>query len=358
MPSYSQLAKKEDAAERARIVQNVLRLRAQLDAEIPPKTAGSTLLLATWNLREFGDNRLEESLLYIAEIIARFDLVAVQEVQANLGGLEKVAKLLGHGWDYLVTDSTDGTVGGSERIAFLYDKHKVFFRHITGEIVLPKEKEIAADGADPAAGTVQFARTPFCVSFQAGWFKFLLASVHIYYGKDVKNDPRRVAEITRIAEVLSARAKKEGESYILLGDFNIYGTGDKTMEGLEAGGFHVPDAIKAHPTDLSKQTKHYDQIAFNLQLDKTMTVFAEDGTARSGAFNFSKSVYPADNAAEYVQFFKPEHQAKTGDALQKYYNTWRTYEMSDHLPLWAELKVDFSTQYLERLIPTATKKKG
>ena len=33
-----------------------------------------------------------------------------------------------------------------------------------------------------------------------------------------------------------------------------------------------------------------------------------------------------------------------------YYKTyWRTHQMSDHLPLWAALKVDFGRDYLERL---------
>ena len=36
--------------------------------------------------------------------------------------------------------------------------------------------------------------------------------------------------------------------------------------------------------------------------------------------------------------------------LKSYYKTkFRTIQMSDHLPLWVELKVDFSEQYLEEL---------
>ena len=27
---------------------------------------------------------------------------------------------------------------------------------------------------------------------------------------------------------------------------------------------------------------------------------------------------------------------------------WRTHQMSDHLPLWVELKIDFSDQYLKK----------
>ena len=97
-----------------------------MDVQIPSKTTEETLLLATWNIREFGDNRRIESFYYIAEIISRFDLIAIQEVSSNLKGLEKVVSILGH-WDYIVIDSTDGSAGGGERTAFLYDKNKVFF---------------------------------------------------------------------------------------------------------------------------------------------------------------------------------------------------------------------------------------
>lgn len=31
-----------------------------------------------------------------------------------------------------------------------------------------------------------------------------------------------------------------------------------------------------------------------------------------------------------------------------YYRTWRAYQMSDHLPMWIELKTDFGEEYLER----------
>lgn len=341
MPYYHPIRKIADKEERLRLLERVLLLRRQLDEEIPQKTAEESLLLATWNIREFGDNRRSESLYYIAEILSRFNLIAIQEVSSNLSGLEKVMSILGHGWDYIVTDSTEGSAGGSERIAFVYDTNKVFFRKMAGEIVLPQDKLIQ--------GEYQFARTPFCVALQAGWFKFHLAMVHIYYGKSSGVDPRRVAEIDSIARLLTKRSKKEDTSYILLGDFNIPKCGDETMLALEKNGFFIPDCIKEHPSDLGN-TKHYDQIAFNLKLDKTMTVFSEK-EQKAGAFNFTKSVYTPDDVSVYSKYFDPKYTVgKTDKEIEKYYmSKWRTFQMSDHLPLWVELKVDFSNQYLERI---------
>jgi uncharacterized protein with NRDE domain len=40
----------------------------------------------------------------------------------------------------------------------------------------------------------------------------------------------------------------------------------------------------------------------------------------------------------------------TDEATLVYYlKKWRTFQMSDHLPLWLELKVDFSSEYLDYL---------
>jgi len=341
MPYYYPL-KRMSKVERLRTTENLLDLRSQLDREIPQKTATNTLLLATWNIRKFADNRLLESLYYIAEIINRFDLIAVQEVSANMKGLEKLMSLLHSNWDYLVTDSTDGTAGGGERMAFLYDRSKIKFKNLAGEIVLPLNKLID--------GQLQFARTPYCVAFQAGWFKFVLTTVHIFYGSTSAADKKkREKEIDTLTSLLSKRAKNEDASYILLGDFNIPNVKDDTMKSLEKYGFSVPSAIKEHPTDLGA-TKHYDQIAFNLKLDDKMIVFSEN-EQKAGAFNFAKTVYTKENMDCYTKYFLNEIEGKSEQEIEKYFLTsWRTYQMSDHLPLWVELKIDFSNQYLEKVM--------
>ncbi|MCL2172706.1 MAG: endonuclease/exonuclease/phosphatase family protein [Candidatus Bathyarchaeota archaeon] len=343
MPMYSSIKKIKDTSERDRIIEKLLALRDQLDRQIPAKTATDTLLLATWNIREFGDNRNNESLHYIAEIVSRFDLIAIQEVASNIDGLCKLVTLLGPNWDYIVTDSTEGTAGGGERMAFVFDRCKVFFRKMAGEIVLPQTKLVE--------GALQFARTPFCVAFQAGWFRFILTEVHIYYGTSDKNNPRRVEEITKIATFLKDRAKKEGENYILMGDFNIFDTTDATMKALQGQGFHIPTAIQEVNTDLGK-TKHYDQIAFNLKIDNNMTVFSE-GKQKAGTFDFTQTIYTPKDIATYRKYFNEKTiKNKTEKQIESYYLTnWRTFQISDHLPLWIELKIDFSNQYLKN-IPT------
>jgi hypothetical protein len=147
MPYYSYLhwiIKKPE--ERKRAVENLIRLRGQLDSSVHPKDAEDNLLLATWNIRDFGKPlnmrrgwgpRLPESWFYIAEIISRFDIVAVQEVN-ELTEWKKVMDILGRDWDFIATDETDPALGGNgERMTFVYDTRKVRFQNIAGEIVLP-----------------------------------------------------------------------------------------------------------------------------------------------------------------------------------------------------------------------------
>ena len=55
MPFYNQLRfilKKSE--ERKRTVENLIRLRNQLDTLVPSKDAEDNLLIATWNIRDFG----------------------------------------------------------------------------------------------------------------------------------------------------------------------------------------------------------------------------------------------------------------------------------------------------------------
>lgn len=62
------------AARTGRIAAGLLTLRRQLEGAqgVPAKTTGTNLLVATWNIREFGGGKFErcpDSYYFIAEII-------------------------------------------------------------------------------------------------------------------------------------------------------------------------------------------------------------------------------------------------------------------------------------------------
>lgn len=193
MAYYPSLREYKTKTERIRIIENIQRLKTALNEQVPVKDLESNLLIATWNIREFGKNkkaiRMKETLFYMAEIISSYDLVALQEIGENLNDLKTLMRLLGPEWDYIVTDLTEGTSGNGERLAFVFDTRKVSFRKMAGEIVLPSSGK-----NEPK----QIARSPFIVAFKAGWFNFYITTVHIYYGAAGKNTAeykRRVQEI-------------------------------------------------------------------------------------------------------------------------------------------------------------------
>ena len=354
MPFYNHIDPK--TSEGKRTLERLLKLRAALKQQIPRRTLHETLLLATWNIRDFdksayGD-RMNEAIYYIAEIIASFDLVAIQEVYQDLAGLERVMKVLGGHWKYICTDATAGRRGNEERMAFVYDSRKVSFGGIAGELVLPPIKD-ASGQRQPVA---QLARTPFMVGFRSGWTKFILTTVHILWGESKSESPERVREIHHVAEFLKKRTKDQtawSQNIILLGDFNIFGTDDKTFQQLTENGFEVPEQLLAFRSNAT-QTRHYDQIAFQVR-PGSLTM-----TGEAGVFNFFDIVFREADKKIYIPHMKnfqttTEGTPRTENSKKNYYQTyWRTHQMSDHLPMWVELKIDYSDSYLEDKLTEAS----
>ncbi|HKH49128.1 MAG TPA: endonuclease/exonuclease/phosphatase family protein [Thermoanaerobaculia bacterium] len=341
MPFYYELHRQDKtftAAHAERTAQGLLRLKEGFKEEgVPERVRSSKLLLATWNIREFESGkygaRQREALYYIAEIIDHFDIVAVQEVRDDLSSLEKVMDILGSWWEYLLTDVTEGRQGNLERMAFIYDTRKVRFGGLAGEIVVPP--------VDKSTPSGQFARTPFIVGFRTGWFKFTICTTHIYYGESVADDPQRVREIQQLAKHLADTAAKEqawAKNMIVLGDFNIFGVEDETFKALTKPGFQIHPQLLGIGSNLD-QSKHFDQIAF---IAPDMKDRLEECNA--GVFNYYKYVY---RDAEAEQYGPDVPTTKTGKPGK--FRDWRTYQMSDHLPMWIELRVDFSREYLERI---------
>ncbi|MDH3530004.1 MAG: endonuclease/exonuclease/phosphatase family protein [Acidobacteriota bacterium] len=381
MPYYAKL-KRLSEKDRKRIVAGIQRLRLQFDQnQFPYKKTDRSLILGTWNIRNFDDDRFnygprtEEALYYIAEIISRFDVIAVQEVCEDVSPLDRVIGLLGRQYDYILTDVTHSSLGGNkERLGFIYDRDKVRFRGIAGEIVLP-EKMLISETTDKKR---QFARTPFGVEFQSGWFKFQFSTVHIFFGSNSGNTPqykRRVDEINAIAKYLAKEARSRDSNKILVGDFNIKERGSEGFNALEKNGFMT---VKNRMGSNRDQTKFYDQISFLPRKNELKMIEPERDDR---VFQFFESVFRADEFPTYKAIMKKgiEGKLKTAEeelekatsktartkaekiikslkaaarsdtSLKAYYEEWRTFQMSDHLPLWVEVEIDFSAEYLEYL---------
>jgi endonuclease/exonuclease/phosphatase family metal-dependent hydrolase len=305
------------------------RLRARLDLLIPQKRETTrNLLIATWNIRKFGDlteawnsgpqakvKRDWRGLWAITEIISRFDIVAVQEVTGNLKSLRTMLKTLGPSWSFLMSDITAGDAGTGERMAFFYDNRRVTLSGLAGEIVIPAEW-LAETGAD--ALNKQFDRTPYAVSFRAGNDTVLLCSAHIKYGKRGSD---RVPELKAIARWMAEWADRMTEyeqNFILLGDFNIDRMDDPLWQAFVSTGLIVPPALLDLPRTVfvdiaNPRQQFYDQIAwFQNSPKRRLSMAFKTG----GNVDFLPFVYG-------------------GGGLTKQQVSFR---VSDHFPLWAEFE--------------------
>ncbi|HEY6188298.1 MAG TPA: endonuclease/exonuclease/phosphatase family protein [Pyrinomonadaceae bacterium] len=365
MPFYFGIDGRKENEQK--IAKGLLRLKEAFDKTKQPKrTVTETLLLATWNIREFDSSKYgkrgKEPIFYIAEIISQFDLVAIQEVRDDLTALNTLMRYLGGWWKYLLTDVTQGRQGNRERMAFVYDSRKINFGGFATQVVIPPIAK-AGKVLEPAK---QLARTPFMVGFRVGWFNFTICTTHILYGEAVAENPDRIKEIEVLAEFLAARAEEKyawSKNMILLGDFNIFKPEDKTLQAITKAGFFVPKQIQKLPSNVP-QNKHYDQIAFIAP-----DIQDQLELCNAGVFNYYSYIYrPEDEELYSEDMGKPYKETKEGKSRDKaqrtrYYKDWRTFQMSDHLPLWIELQIDFSKQYLSKkvkkeLAPTPTMGRG
>ncbi|PHN03637.1 endonuclease/exonuclease/phosphatase family protein [Flavilitoribacter nigricans] len=347
MPYYQYL-RNVSPAERVRTCDGLLRLKTALGQQIPRKTTAENLLIATWNIREFDSNRygkrMEEAIYYIAEIIDHFDLVAVQEVNEDLEGINRVRRVLGSAWKLMFSDVTEGSSGNQERLAFLYDSRKLSFTGLAGELVVPPLELKDEAGKTVYQAQNQLARTPIIVGLRTSWFKFMIATVHILYGKKANEDPLRVEEVRVLSDFLAQRADNvhaHSNNLILLGDFNIYKPNNETFSEITRN-FYIPPALQNLPSNVS-QNKYYDQIAFR--------GYVPNYLIHGGIFNYYDYVYRVEDESEYAVNMPDTYHHKTeAEDKARYFKTyWRTHQMSDHLPMWVELKIDFSVSYLNNL---------
>ncbi|MET4639563.1 endonuclease/exonuclease/phosphatase family metal-dependent hydrolase [Mycetocola sp. 2940] len=303
------------------VADNLAALSAALSAVIPPK-ASSNLLIGTWNLRAFADltakwhsepddspKRDWYAVACIAQVVARFDVVAVQEVRRNTTALRFLLEQLGEAWRVIVSDVTEGGPGNGERLTYLYDSTRVQPSGLVGEIVLP------ATGDVP---TEQFARTPYAVSFLRGNAEFTLTTLHVIWGK---NPQARLPEITTFAGWMrrwADRPRDWNDNLLVLGDFNLDRIGDPLFEAFVSTGLWPPTELNSVPRTVfdNDRSKHfYDQIAWFSEPDGQSLLHSLTYTMRAGSFDFLPHLLGNMTRSEA---------------------SWR---ISDHYPLWVEFQL-------------------
>ena len=340
------------AAEKARTIRKLLELKRGLDGMLPQRRADENLIVASWNLKEFGHTtqRLPETYFYIAEIMSCFDLICIQEIKSTMNDLQILLRLLGDDWGYLVNDITEGDAGNSERSCYLFNKQRVQLAGLAGEIVL-------WDTLTASSTIKQLKRTPYITGFTAGWKTFALINVHLQPGNKPEDVAYRKAEVDLLLQALTYKrthGRLWTENLVVVGDFNFYEGATKdapTIAAINAAGFREVESLIGVDTNAT-QTEAYDH--FFLTRNESFTLGQRaDGKENGGVFDPFAHVFKTGEESLYAAYMQAQYTGSkdmTDPTNQvAYFNhPWRKNQLSDHFPIWFELVIDSSDVFLER----------
>ncbi len=301
------------------------RLTYHFTKRVVPKKQHDKLLVATWNLTNFGlQKRTSEHLKIMAHVLSRFDVVAVQEVADNLTQFEELVSYMDGNYKAIFSD----IAGNYERLGYVYNATKLKKRGLIAELAMRsnERKRITIEvGEEKEEMDFEgFNRNPYMATFIAGSFEFTLVNVHLYW-----SDTRmRLLE----AKALSTWAKKRNskpvthppsKDIMLIGDFNIPSLKDtdKYYREIKANGLQAPIHDTEYIGSNLAGDKSYDQIFFFPR--HTSDEFDE---GKIGVFDFDnalfKELWKNDQSHNKQEFFK-----------------YIRYFIADHRPLWAQFDI-------------------
>ncbi|MFM8360662.1 MAG: endonuclease/exonuclease/phosphatase family protein, partial [Verrucomicrobiota bacterium] len=262
-------------------------------------------------------------------ILGQFDLVALVELRDNLSDLQRVLPILGPSWDVVYSDWVDDPGGNDERVGFLFDRRAVTFNGLAAEVDAPRTEQ----GIEFLA-TRSFWRSPYMCSFRAGNFDFIAIAAHTRWGQSV---PGRQAELQMLADWIDTRFKSrfvEDHDLIVMGDFNVPKLGDKLFQALTSRGLQVPQPL--------------------LQLKSGDRVLGGSNLGQDARYDqiLHRPTVPANflNAGGVLDFFMDDSRIAElypgkGMTREKF-----SRQLSDHLPVWIQLKTDIDAYRLDQLV--------
>ena len=246
------------------LANEISHLRQHKQTRAIPARVQNRLLIATWNIANFGvQQRTGDDRKLISEIISWFDIFAVQETHENYGDLADVHDNLGGSWRFVMSDRA----GNDERLAFLYDSAKVTLLEEIGEVAFPPKDNAKVSLPGIAQAFDGFDRNPYFATFQAGQFTLLLATVHLFFGSDKqkKDIDRRSLETFAVARWADREATSQTaytRNLLVLGDFNMpkADPADPIYKAVTKKGLQVPGHSSQVGSSIASDA-HYDQIA-------------------------------------------------------------------------------------------------
>jgi endonuclease/exonuclease/phosphatase family metal-dependent hydrolase len=383
------------------------KIRKTLDADpnrfgLPERVYGS-VVLASFNIRKLGSpaRRDANTWRFLADVCRHFDLLAVQEIQDDLLGLQKLKEKMGPEYGLIVSDATGafpGERGAIERLGFLfnwslvnrtevatditYDRSKVvgtiydnnaeiqkaFEEHDAKLKRYAKELKKYKSGkrkSKPSKPLVKwpvfisFIRSPYCVSFEVSGhpgtppYQFMAINAHLYYGNTM--DDRR-QEFDALMEWIRSRVKANDKAYypnfILLGDLNLdFDNPKKDRKRIEKHLKTFNDASGAAVTvNFPFLDKHKGQRTFfrtNARLTETFDqigLFCRD--KRFPAYDLNAAMGSEPRGPDYGMFdfvnlfskaLNGKSRSQLTEAEEEKFFSRFEHKVSDHMPIWLRL---------------------
>lgn len=258
-------------------------IRDKLNADpqrygLPTRVYGSAVV-GSANIRKLGaqSKRDADTWQFFADVFRHFDLLAVQEVLEDMGGLKHLKNLMGDDFGLVASDTTGSFPnedGLSERLAFIFNWTVVNRKEMVTDVTYDRSKVLqilgenaasigvavnkasqdkkylkqldaynkklaqfqANGGREPQKPTLplkmpvflSFIRTPFAVMFEihghpgAERYTFMAINAHLYYGNYI--DDRRQEFDALMAWIMGRVSEKEADqsfNIVLLGDLNL-----------------------------------------------------------------------------------------------------------------------------------------
>ncbi len=249
-----------------------------------------TIIIASFNIRIYSNNsRDDEELNYIADVLQKYDLIAIQELRDEEVLQRTVDILKARGKEYGYEISEPVGRGVKERYAFLYRKDKI--NTISQGKIYPEQND-------------EFIREPFYATFKAGNFDFTLVTIHVLYGSSKTDRRPEIRELAKVYNKVQDEDPTE-QDIIIMGDFN-FSPDDKGFDNLKTINtmtFLIEPPNKTTVTD----TSLYDNFWFQ---NEYLTEYNQN----SGIDMFDETMFNNDDT-----------KAKLA--------------VSDHRPIWAMFNI-------------------
>lgn len=323
--------------EGARTLTGLERLRTALsDGTLPDRKVRDRLLFATWNLRDFGDTRfgfgprMPESYAYIAEIIAHFDIVAIQELR-DRAALTRLMDLLGPDYRAEFSFEAPGPGGNGERLGFIYDSRKVRFGDISTTIVFDNAGIEGSRSGQPS-------RPPFLAEFVVNDRRFFAMVAHAYFGQaSGERFERRLQELRIMTSGLDRMLARNFPEVpaLLAGDLNVSRADGPEMRALLDNGFETDPRLGAMATDM-RGLRPYDQILIRSHTAALMPF------GQSGVFRPFDHVFRDEDADSYLIDMRrlvDPGRLEGKDPVEVFARMFRSFQISDHALKWAEFRI-------------------